>query len=143
MLWGKRLKQKRSREKFVQSWAQSIAKAAKIGGSDQQELDWDSYDKLKREIAILQIHQAAEMAKAKEMARTRAARSAQLKAEKVARLAQKRREREEKAKIGGTLIRRNRKSKEEKEKLAEFQEEKLKERLMKVKPLICHLNMVP
>ncbi|KAK6132654.1 hypothetical protein DH2020_033606 [Rehmannia glutinosa] len=129
---GKRLKWKRSREKFLQSWAESIAKAAKLGGSDQQELDWDSYDKLKREIALQQIHQTAEKAKAKEMARIRAQRAAEAKAEKMARLAEKRREREENAKARGASIRkRNKKSKEEKERLAEFQEEKLKERLMK------------
>ncbi|KAL0282619.1 UNVERIFIED_CONTAM: hypothetical protein Sangu_2481500 [Sesamum angustifolium] len=81
-LWGKRLKWRRSREKFLQSWAESIAIAAKIGGNDEQELDWDSYDKLKQEIALLQIHRAAEKAKAKEIARTRAERAAQAKAEK-------------------------------------------------------------
>lgn len=117
----------------MQSWAESIAIAAKIGGNDEQELDWDSYDKLKQEIALLQIHQAAEEAKAKEMARTRAERSAQAKVEKMARLAQKRRVQEENSKVTGESVRkRNKKSKEEKEKLAEFQEVKLKERLMKV-----------
>ncbi|KAK6132496.1 hypothetical protein DH2020_033796 [Rehmannia glutinosa] len=132
-LWEKRLKWKRSREKFLQSWAESITKAAKLGGSDQQELDWDSYDKLKREIALQQIHQTAEKAKAKEMARIQAQRAAEAKAEKMARLAEKRREREENAKARGASIRkRNKKSKEEKERLAEFQEEKLKERLMKI-----------
>lgn len=132
-LWGERLKWKRSREKFIQSWAESIALAAKIGGSDQQELEWDSYDKLKKEIAFQQINRKAEIAKAKEMARIRAERAAQVKAEKMARLAQKRREREEKAKVRGELAKkRNKRSKEDIEKLAEFQEEKLKERLMKV-----------
>ncbi|KAI3466060.1 hypothetical protein Pfo_022723 [Paulownia fortunei] len=142
-LWGKRLKWKRSREKFLQSWAESIARAAKIGGGDQQELEWDSYDKLKREISLLQIHQAAEKAKAKEMARIRAERAAQVKAEKMARLAQKRREREENAKVRGESIRkRNKKSKEEKEKLAEYQEEKLKERLMKIHKKKSTINHV-
>ncbi|XP_011098244.1 stress response protein nst1 [Sesamum indicum] len=142
-LWGKRLKWKRSREKFLQSWAESIAIAAKIGGNDEQELDWDSYDKLKQEIALLQIHRAAEKAKAKEMARTRAARAAEAKAEKMARLAQKRREREENSKVRGVSIRkRNKKSKEEKERLAEFQEVKLKERLLKIQKKKSAINQV-
>ncbi|KAK6154290.1 hypothetical protein DH2020_008538 [Rehmannia glutinosa] len=141
-LWEKRLKWKRSREKFLQSWAESIAKAAKLGGSDQQELDWDSYDKLKREIALQQIHQTAEK-RAKEMARIRAQRAAEAKAEKMARLAEKRREREENAKARGASIRkRNKKSKEEKERLAEFQEEKLKERLMKIHKKKSAINQV-
>ncbi|KAK4420406.1 hypothetical protein Salat_1990900 [Sesamum alatum] len=142
-LWGKRLKWKRSREKFLQSWAESIAIAAKIGGNDEQELDWDSYDKLKQEIAFLQIQRAAEKAKAKEMARTRAERAAQARAEKMERLAQKRREREENSKVRGESIRkRNKKSKEEKEKLAEFEELKLKERLMKIQKKKSAINQV-
>ncbi|KAL8046650.1 hypothetical protein ABFX02_08G190600 [Erythranthe guttata] len=142
-VWGKRLRLKRTSEKFMQSWKESIAKAAKIGGTDQQKLDWDSYEKIKREIALQQIHQVAEKAKAKEMARVQAERAAQERAEKTAILAQKRREREEKAKNGGEPItRRNRKSKEEKEKLAEFQEEKLKERLMKIRKKKSAINQV-
>lgn len=117
----------------MQSWAESIAEAAKIGGSDQQELEWNSYDILRKEIALQQINRKAEIARAKEMARIQAERAAQIKAEKMARLAQKRREREEKAKVRGESVKkRSKKSKEEKEKLAEVQEEKLKERLMKV-----------
>ncbi|KAK4373947.1 hypothetical protein RND71_004624 [Anisodus tanguticus] len=95
-LWGERLKWKRSREKYFQSWAESIANAAKVGGSDQEELEWDSYDKIKREIALEQLQLAAEKAKAKEMARIRAERAAQRKTEKMDRLVQRRKEREEK-----------------------------------------------
>ncbi|GFP78648.1 hypothetical protein PHJA_000008400 [Phtheirospermum japonicum] len=132
-LWGTRLKWKRSREKFLQSWAESIVTAAKKGGIGEQELDWDSYDKLKQEIALLQTELAAEKAKAKEMARVRAERAAEAKAERMDRLAQKRREREENTKARGlSITKRSRKSKEEKEKMAEFQEEKLKERLLKI-----------
>ncbi|XP_073159280.1 uncharacterized protein [Henckelia pumila] len=132
-LWGKRLQWKRSREKFFQSWAESIATAAKMGGSDQQELDWDSYDKITREIALQQLRHDEEHAKAKEMARIQAERAAQLKAEKMAKMAERRREREEKASVKGESVKkRNKRSKEEKEKLAEFQEIKLKERLMKI-----------
>lgn len=142
-LWGKRLQWKRSREKFLHSWAESIATAAKMGGSDQQELDWDSYDKITREMALQQLRQAEEKAKAKEIARIRAERAAQVKAEKKAKIAERRREREENASVKGESIKkRNKRSKEEKEKLANFQEVKLKERLMKVGQLIYVANIM-
>lgn len=111
-------------------WGESIALAAKMGGSDQEELEWDSYEKLKQEIAL----QNAERAKMKELARIRKERATQERAKKMAMLAQKRREREENAKVKGEPKKRIKRSKEEKEKLVESQEEKLKERLMKVKP---------
>lgn len=113
----------------MQSWGESIALAAKIGGTDQQELEWDSYEKFKQEVAL----QNAERAKMKELARIRKERAAQVKAKKMAMVAQKRREREENAKVKGESKKWIKKSKEEKEKLVESQEEKLKERLMKVK----------
>lgn len=132
-LWGERLKWKRSREKFFQSWAESIANAAKAGGGDQEELEWDSYDTIKREIALEQLQSAAEKAKAKEMARIRAERAAQRKTEKMQRLAQRRKEREEKQKVEGKIKRPRRLSKQEKEELAVAEELKLKAKLVKVK----------
>ncbi|XP_073030118.1 uncharacterized protein [Primulina eburnea] len=132
-LWGKRLQWKRSGEKFLHSWAESIATAAKMGGSDQQELDWDSYDKITREMNTQQLRHAEEIAKAKEIARIQAERAAQVKAEKMAKIAERRRELEENASFKGESVKkRNKRSKEEKEKLAEFQEVKLRERLMKI-----------
>ncbi|KAK9269661.1 hypothetical protein L1049_001439 [Liquidambar formosana] len=131
-VWGKRLNWKRLREKFFLSWAESIAKAAKKGGSDQQELDWDSYNKIKEEIALQQLQQAADKAKAKEMAKLRAERAAQAKAEKIARLAEKRKEQEEKAKLRGQRKRMTRKSREDKEELTVAQGLKLKQRLTKI-----------
>ncbi|KAL2476411.1 hypothetical protein Adt_37147 [Abeliophyllum distichum] len=132
-LWGKRLWWKRSREKLLREWADSIANAAKDGGIEQQELDWDSYDKIKREIALEQLQHAAEKAKAKEMARVRAERASQAKAEKMAKLTQKKKEREENAKCRAELNKkRNKKSKEEKEQLAVSHELKLRERLIKI-----------
>lgn len=112
----------------MQSWGESIALAAKIGGTDQQELEWDSYEKFKQEVAL----QNAERAKMKELARIRKERAAQVKAKKMAMVAQKRREREENATVKGESKKWIKKSKEEKEKLVESQEEKLKERLMKI-----------
>ncbi|XP_055801221.1 stress response protein NST1 isoform X2 [Solanum dulcamara] len=131
-LWGERLQWKRSKEKFFQSWAESIANAAKVGGSDQEELEWDSYDNIKREIALKQLQLSAEKAKAKEMTRIRAERAAQRKTEKMQRLAQRRKEREEKQKVEGKMKRPRRRSKQEKEELAVAEELKLKAKLVKI-----------
>ncbi|GER53457.1 Rho GTPase activation protein (RhoGAP) with PHdomain [Striga asiatica] len=132
MRWRKQLKWKRSSERFMLSWAQSIAKAAKVGMSDEKELYWDSYNKLKEEIA-LQIHHTAQEADGKAIARVRAQRAAQEKSEKMARLPQERREHEENVKAReGSFKKRNLKSEEEIERLAEFREERLKEKIMKI-----------
>lgn len=66
-LWAKRLKGKRSAEKFYSSWAESIAEAARRGGINEEELNWDSYQTLKEEIASRQLQHAAEKAKEKKM----------------------------------------------------------------------------
>lgn len=133
-VWGKRLKWKRLREKFFISWLESIAKAAKEGGSDQQELDWDSYDKTKQEIALQQLQWASDKAKAKEMSKMRRERAALATAEKMARLAQRRKEREEKAKQRREIKRKTRKkSNKDEEDLAVTKGLKLKQRLTKVK----------
>ncbi|XP_062011548.1 uncharacterized protein LOC133728152 isoform X1 [Rosa rugosa] len=71
-LWGRRLKWKRSREKLFLSWVESIAEAAKTGGSEQQELNWDSYENIKEELYLQQLQQAAEKKKARERAKMRA-----------------------------------------------------------------------
>lgn len=127
------MKWKRSREKFYLSWAESIAKAAKKGGSDQEELDWDSYDKIKEEIALQQLQWAENKKKAKELAKMRAERAARARAEKMAMLAEKRRERERQAEARGEIKRETtRKSKEDKEGLAVAKGLKLKERLTKL-----------
>lgn len=129
-LWGERLKWKKSKAKFLSSWAESIAEAAKKGGSDEQELQWDSYDKIKEEIAFQQRQWAADQAKATEMEKIRAA---QAKIVKMGRLAQKRKEQEQQAKARGEMKREtHRKSEEEKEELAIAQGLKLKERLTKI-----------
>lgn len=129
-VWGKRLEWKRSRAKFLSSWAESIAEAAKRGGSGQRELHWDSYDKMKEEIAIEQHQLAADQAKAKEMAKEK----------RMARLAQKRKEKEQKAKPRGKSRRENnRKSKEEREELAIAQGLELEERLIKVR-FLCNVR---
>ncbi|KAI3712102.1 hypothetical protein L1987_70651 [Smallanthus sonchifolius] len=121
--WKERLRWKRSSERFISKWAESIAKAAKKGGHGQQELDWDSYDKIEKEIALQRIQRSADMAKAKEMAQIRAERRTKAKAEKV-RLTLKKRV----AKVKGLA----KKSKEEKQELAAAEDLKLKERLTKI-----------
>ncbi|KAF5478576.1 hypothetical protein F2P56_005124 [Juglans regia] len=108
-------------EKIILSWAESIAKAAKKGGKNQQELDWDSYDKIKQEDVFRQLQRTAEKAKAKERKNIRA------------RLAQKRKELQEKARARGEIeVKTHRKSKEDKDDLAVFQESNLKQRLTKI-----------
>ncbi|GFZ05130.1 hypothetical protein Acr_17g0007020 [Actinidia rufa] len=115
-MWGERLKLKKSREKFLSPWAERIAEAARKGASGQQELQWDSYDKIKESWKWAAVH-----AKAKEAA----------KAEKMARLAEKRKELEQKVKAR-EVKRKNRKSKEEREELLIAQGLKLKEKLTKI-----------
>ncbi|KAK4255880.1 hypothetical protein QN277_008817 [Acacia crassicarpa] len=91
-------------KKFMELWAASIAKAAKSGGKGEQELDWDSYKRIEQEMAVhYQLQQSAEKAKAKEMARVRAERAAQINAIKKIMLMQKKREHEERAKAPGDV----------------------------------------
>lgn len=132
-IWDKRLKWRRLKEKFFLSWLESIAETAKRGGSDQQELHWDSYEKIKQEIAIHQLQLAAEKLKAKEMAKLRGQKAALAKADKMARLAEKRKEREEKTKARRDIKMGMRKSKKDKEMLVITPELKLKQKLTKVR----------
>lgn len=131
-IWAKRLKWKRLREKFFLSWSKSIAEAARKGGIDQQELDWDSYDKIKEEVTLKQLQRAKDKEKAKELAKITAERAAQAKAEKIAKFAQKRKEREEKAKAREAKKKASRRSKKKARKLSFVQELTLKQRLTKV-----------
>ncbi|KAI3789544.1 hypothetical protein L2E82_02343 [Cichorium intybus] len=122
--WRERLKIKKLGEKFISVWSESIAKAAKKGGHGQKELDWDSYEKIEREIVLQQIQRSADMAKAKEMAQIRAERRKKAKAEKVKLTLKK-----QVAKVKGLV---KKKSKEEKQELAAAEDLKLKERLTKI-----------
>ncbi|XP_031398548.1 vicilin-like seed storage protein At2g18540 isoform X2 [Punica granatum] len=129
-IWGERLKEKRLKENFYLSWWNNIAKTAKQGLGDQEELEWDSFDKIKRELALQQLKRMAEKEAAKIIAMVKAHRAAEAKAERLARLARKRKEREEK-----------RKEREEKKKMMpknlkenkdELQVNRLKQRLEKI-----------
>ncbi|XP_057458493.1 uncharacterized protein LOC130749192 isoform X2 [Lotus japonicus] len=71
-VWQERLKSKRFREQIFLSWEQCIANAAKKGGCGQEELDWDSYNKIKEQLELQQLLQAEEKEKEKLMAIARA-----------------------------------------------------------------------
>ncbi|CAM8894039.1 unnamed protein product [Rhodiola kirilowii] len=64
-VWAKRLNYPRQREKFYLSWLQRIAIAAKKGGEDQKELEWDSYDKMLEDLVLQKHQQALDEAKEK------------------------------------------------------------------------------
>lgn len=128
-LWGQRLKQKRSREKIFQLWAESIARAAKMGGSDQQELEWDSFEKIQREIHLQQLELAAQRARVKGSTRRQSERAAKEREEKKKRLAQKK---EEKV-VGESKRESIKNSKEDIEDLTGNHEFKLRINLMKVR----------
>ncbi|XP_062096978.1 uncharacterized protein LOC133802641 isoform X2 [Humulus lupulus] len=95
-VWSKRLKWKQSRDNFFHSWAETIAEAAKTGGHGQEELDWDSYDKIKQEIVDKQFRLAEEKIKAKELAKMEKA--AQVMVKRMEKLAHKRKLHEERIK---------------------------------------------
>lgn len=57
---------KRLNETFFLSWRESIAVAAKKGGKEEEELDWDSYDEIKQEMLHQKLQRVAEKAKLKE-----------------------------------------------------------------------------
>ncbi|XP_071691909.1 uncharacterized protein [Rutidosis leptorrhynchoides] len=122
--WKERQKLKRSKEIFISEWAESIAEAAKKGGHGQQKLEWDSYEKIEKEIDFQRLKRSADIKKAKEMAQIRAERRAKAKAEKVKTTLKKR--------VAKVKVLAMKKSKEEKEELAAAEDLKLKERLTKI-----------
>ncbi|BFG31110.1 hypothetical protein CerSpe_173840 [Prunus speciosa] len=92
-VWGQRLKWKWLREKLFLSWVESIAEVAKKGGSRQQQLYWDSYEKIKQKLHLQELRLAAEKKKekAKERAKKRAMTAEQVKEKNMARIARERR----------------------------------------------------
>ncbi|CAN1249065.1 hypothetical protein LINPERPRIM_LOCUS6972 [Linum perenne] len=97
-LWNKRLKQRRSAEKFFFAWAESIAIAAKNGGLNEEMLHWNSYNEIEQEIFQHQLQSDMEKKMAKELRKMKLANAAQEKAEKLAAHAQKEKDREQNAK---------------------------------------------
>lgn len=129
-VWGKRLKWKRCQEKCYLKWAQSIAEEAKKGGCYQDELQWDSYEKLRAEIVRQHLQWLSDKAKAKEFAKLKARREAKARAEKKARLANEREEKQQKAKAE-VESRRKSKSEERKQETTILRSLKVKARLTK------------
>ncbi|KAF3773488.1 hypothetical protein EJ110_NYTH55211 [Nymphaea thermarum] len=85
--WKRRLKRMSMQQQCCLEWQGIIAEAAKIGGIEQEELEWDSYDKQQLEILQAELQEKAEQEKAKEIARQKRAKD---KAEKKVLLAQER-----------------------------------------------------
>ncbi|XP_022142740.1 uncharacterized protein LOC111012783 isoform X2 [Momordica charantia] len=141
-VWGKRLMKKRLNETFFLSWRESIAVAAKKGGKEAEELDWDSYQKIKQEMLRQKLQRAAEKANLKE---TRAENAKKRKVERRIR-------KEEKGDGNGKLKRmkmcskgrngRKRKAKEgediqrEMKKLTAIERSRLKQRLKRIRKKI-------
>ncbi|KAI3946632.1 hypothetical protein MKW92_036374 [Papaver armeniacum] len=138
-MWRKRLQIKRLKDEFYLKWAERIAEAARLGGCDQQELNWDSHEKITEELVLKQLQLTADKAREKEIAKLRRARAAKEREEKMARIAQRRKERidkerEEKSKPRVEMKRKTRrKSVEEKQLLALSKGSKLKEKLTKIR----------
>ncbi|CAJ1978502.1 unnamed protein product [Sphenostylis stenocarpa] len=89
---------------IILTWRENIAKAAKEGGSGEQELDWDSYEKIREEmIHMRQLQRSVEKAKEKELARVKAEKAARIKAIKRVILTQKRKDQEERTKLKGNI----------------------------------------
>ncbi|XP_026401213.1 ketol-acid reductoisomerase, chloroplastic-like isoform X2 [Papaver somniferum] len=138
-MWRKRLQMKRLKDEFYLKWAERIAEAARLGGCDQQELKWDSHEKITEELVLQQLQLTADKAREKEIAKLRRARAAKEREEKMARIAQRRKERiekerEEKSKPRVEIKRKTRrKSAEEKQLLALSKGSKLKEKLTKIR----------
>ncbi|XP_052733836.1 uncharacterized protein LOC108339160 isoform X1 [Vigna angularis] len=119
---------------IILAWRENIARAAKKGGSGEQELDWDSYEKIQEEIIRQRRFQRTEeKAKKKELARVKSEKAARIKAIKRVILTQKRKEHQERAKVkGNTKSHRHRNSKEGKASLEDTQELKLCNPLTKI-----------
>ncbi|KAI3945924.1 hypothetical protein MKW98_007273 [Papaver atlanticum] len=138
-MWRKRLQMKRLKDEFYLKWAERIAEAARLGGCEQQELNWDSHEKITEELVLKQLQLTADKTREKEIAKLRRARAAKEREEKMARIAQRRKERiekerEEKSKPRVEIKRKTRrKSVEEKQLLALSKGSKLKEKLTKIR----------
>ncbi|CAN7028889.1 hypothetical protein IGI04_029379 [Brassica rapa subsp. trilocularis] len=119
-IWAERLRSKRLKEKFTSLWSESIAEAARRGGSGEVELDWDSYEKAKLEIS------SEEKARTKEHNKVRAEEAKTEK--KVRRVVERQKERQERDQRGG----KTRKPQQNKESTTTASRSKLKKRLTEI-----------
>ncbi|XP_006856109.2 uncharacterized protein LOC18445921 [Amborella trichopoda] len=83
-IWQERSRRKTLQNKCCLEWQQSIAEEARKGGHGQEELNWDSFEKLKEDIIRQQLQWAAEKEKAKKISIIRNEKMAKAKAEKMA-----------------------------------------------------------
>ena len=113
-------------------WARSIAVATKEGCPGQDELEWDSYERMMSDIISQHLERIADRARAKEIAKLRAEEAANIRAEKAARRAQLRKEKEEKAKAREAKALARKKSEDVKLKMALSKGLKLEARITKV-----------
>ncbi|OAP14307.1 hypothetical protein AXX17_AT1G47560 [Arabidopsis thaliana] len=127
-VWAERSRSKRLKEKFMSSWSENIAEAARKGGSGEAELDWDSYERIKQDFSSEQLQLAEEKARAKEQTKMIAKEAAKARTEKMRRAAEKKKEREEKDRREGKI----RKPKQERENPTIASRSKLKKRLTKI-----------
>uniref|UniRef100_A0A1D1Y6Y5 Uncharacterized protein aq_aa11 n=2 Tax=Anthurium amnicola TaxID=1678845 RepID=A0A1D1Y6Y5_9ARAE len=84
-IWEERLKRKSLQEKCYLTWAGIVAEAAREGGRDRQELEWDSFEKMKSDILVQHLQWKTDRARQKEIAKRRAERAAKAKAGKLVR----------------------------------------------------------
>lgn len=124
-VWAERSRSKRLKEKFTSLWSENIAEAARKGGIGEVGLDWDSYEKSKQEISSEQLELSEEKARTKEQTKMRAA---QVKTEKMRRVQERKKEREERDQRGV----KTRTLKQNKENATVISRSKLKKKLTKV-----------
>lgn len=133
------MKRKRSKETFYSSWAESIAEAARMGGIDEEQFDWDSYDRMKVEIAFQRLQWDEEKAKKKEMNKIQAERKVRKRVQNMAQVAQKKVEHKQNAKQRAKKREiMSCKTRKKKEGLAASRELNITDKLAKVKWMCLH-----
>ena len=75
-------------------WSENITEVAREGGSDEVELNWDSYEKANQEISSDKLKLAEEKAITKEQDKMRAEEAAHAKTEKMRRVVERNTSRE-------------------------------------------------
>ncbi|CAA7410154.1 unnamed protein product [Spirodela intermedia] len=91
-IWEERLKNKILQEGCYSTWAGAVAEAAQKGSLDQQELEWDSYEKMKSDILIQHLQWKTERERQKEIEKRRAERALKAKSDKTVRHHQERKD---------------------------------------------------
>lgn len=135
-IWEERLKNKILQEGCHATWAGAVANAAQKGSRDQQELEWDSYEKMKSDILIQHLQWKTERERQKEIEKRRAERALKAKSDKTIRHHQERKDDQE---VKRKRSKGNLKQPEEKKNvLATPRHAKLRAKLTKVIPGRLH-----